>query len=135
MVNCISNKEKGVFIDLRNGIIQYTTPHGGIHKSRLGKKERDLLLFLIEHKGSIITKNKILEHVWRDRVVCENTASVTLSNIRKIFRKADEDCACLRTVSGVGYVFSPEKSGFVLDCRDMTFDFLSQSYFETSAFV
>ncbi|MCX9134851.1 helix-turn-helix domain-containing protein [Aeromonas veronii] len=109
------NKKKAVTFDLHSGIVEYVTSNGAIQRSRLGKKERHLLLFLIENQNKIVSKENILESVWHDRVVCENTASVTLSNIRKFLKKADEDCACLTTISGSGYVFIPSKSGFILE--------------------
>lgn len=123
MVNCMFNKSKGVFFDLHNGVVQYCTNHGTMQRSRLGKKEKALLLFLIANQNKILSKEVILEQIWHDRIVCENTASVTLSNIRRLLKKADEDCACLTTVSGSGYIFNPAKSGFTLESRDLSLQF------------
>lgn len=109
------NKNKAVTFDLHGGIVEYINSGGGIQRSRLGRNERNLLFFLIANQNKIVSKEDILESVWHDRVVCENTASVTLSNIRKFLKKADEDCACLTTISGVGYIFMPSKSGFILE--------------------
>lgn len=120
MINFMINKDKDVVFDLHNGIVHYITGDGINKRSRLGRKERALLLFLIENQNKIISKDLILEKVWHDRIVFENTASVTLSNIRRLLRKADEDCACLTTISGSGYIFIPNKSGFTLESRAIT---------------
>lgn len=120
MVNSMINRQKGVLFDLQNGVVQYITSNGVTRRSRLGKKEKELLLFLIANQNKILSKDVILEEIWHDRLVCENTASVTLSNIRRLLKKADEDCACLTTISGTGYIFNPSKSGFTLEERDLS---------------
>lgn len=119
MINYMLNKKRGVVFDLSSGIVQYKTPHGAIQRSRMGKKEKALLLFLIENQNKVISKDLILEKIWHDRIVGENTASVTLSNIRRLLKKADEDCSCLITISGAGYIFNPSKSGFVFETESI----------------
>ncbi|MFQ2112437.1 transcriptional regulator [Aeromonas veronii] len=117
------DKNRRVFFDLHNRVVQYSTNNGTMQRSRLGGKERALLIFLIENQNKIVSKEVILEKVWHERIVCENTVSVTLSSIRRLLKKADEDCACLTTVSGLGYIFNPEKSGFILESRDLSLRF------------
>lgn len=109
------NRDKGVTFDLQNGIVEYRALGGLLVQSRLGKKDRDVLIYLINNVGRLISKDEILHSVWTNRIVCDNTVSVSLSNIRKFLRKADEDCSCLTNVSGSGYIFNPAKSGFRLE--------------------
>ncbi|HDN9005303.1 MULTISPECIES: winged helix-turn-helix domain-containing protein [Aeromonas] len=109
------NRDKGVTFDLQNGIVEYKALGGLLVQSRLGKKDRDVLIYLINNVGRLISKDEILHSVWTNRIVCDNTVSVSLSNIRKFLRKADEDCSCLTNVSGSGYIFNPAKSGFRLE--------------------
>ncbi|UXB11878.1 hypothetical protein GP476_10620 [Aeromonas dhakensis] len=109
------NKNKSVLIDLQTGIIEYKVSSGNKMQSRLGKKDRDVLIYLINNVDRLVSKDEILESVWSNRIVCDNTVSVSLSNIRKFLKKADEDCSCLTNISGAGYIFSPSKSGFKLE--------------------
>lgn len=114
MYTMMTNKKKGVTFDIASGIVQYRANDNSVIQSKLGKKEREVLVFLVKNIGRIVSKEDILQNVWTNRIVCENTASVALSNIRKLLRKADNDCACLVSVSGSGYIFNPAKSGFSL---------------------
>lgn len=109
------NKSKSVFFDLQTGIVEYKVISGNTMQSRLGKKDREVLMFLIKNIDRLVSKDQILESVWSNRIVCDNTVSVSLSNIRKFLKKADEDCSCLTNISGSGYIFSPGKSGFKLE--------------------
>lgn len=115
MYSMMINKEKGVSFYLQTGIVEYSIFGGGVMQSRLGKKERDVLIYLIDNNNRLISKDEILHKVWINRIVCENTVAVALSNIRKFLKKADENCACLTNISGSGYIFNPAKSGFKLE--------------------
>lgn len=126
MYTMMTNKKRGVTFDIATGIVQYKTQDNSVMQSKLGKKEREVLAFLVRNIGRIVSKEDILQHVWANRIVCENTASVALSNIRKLLRKADCDCACLISVSGSGYIFNPAKSGFLLMKNEGGFFSLTQ---------
>jgi len=69
----------------------------------------------IDEGAKILSKDEILNSVWHGRIVCENTVSVALSNIRKLLRRVDPDCRCLVTVARAGYIFYPYRSGFTID--------------------
>ncbi|MGL5345462.1 MAG: winged helix-turn-helix domain-containing protein [Plesiomonas sp.] len=109
------NKNKCISFDLETGVVDYQMDNGNMMRSRLGKKDRDVLNYLVRNVGRIISKEDILEAVWSHRIVCDNTVSVALSNVRKMLKKADEDCSCLTNISGAGYIFDPRKSGFKLE--------------------
>ncbi|WP_421307199.1 winged helix-turn-helix domain-containing protein [Aeromonas veronii] len=115
MYSKMINKSMCVSFDLQTGIVEYKVSNGNLMCSRLGKKDKDVLNFLIRNVGRLISKEEILENVWSNRIVCDNTVAVSLSNIRKFLKKADEDCSCLTNVSGSGYIFNPAKSGFRLE--------------------
>lgn len=106
---------KKVLINLQSGIVEYKLANGNTMLSRLGKKDLEVLLYLIEHVGRIVSKDEILETVWANKIVGDNTVSVALSNIRRFLKKADEDCSCLTNLSGSGYIFVPSRSGFKLE--------------------
>lgn len=110
------NRDKNVNIDLINGM--FTIPMQGCDKIqviKMGFGEVGVLRYLVNRQGSLVSKDEILSSVWDGRVVCENTVSVALSNLRKLLRRSDLDCRCLVTVTGSGYIFYPHRSGFELE--------------------
>lgn len=76
----------------------------------LSRIEYRLLLYLIENKNRVLSKEQILEHVWdsEGKFVDDNTVSV---NIRRLRTKIEEDAAkpeLLKTVHGAGYLWKEE---------------------------
>lgn len=74
------------------------------------KIEYKLLLYFMEHKNQVLSKEQILENIWDSdgKFVDENTVSV---NIRRLRRKIEEDPAepmLLQTVYGMGYIWKEE---------------------------
>ena len=68
-------------------------------------QEYRLLLYLMENKGQVLSKEQILSQLWdgQGRFVDENTVSV---NIRRLRLKIEKDPASpeiIRTVHGLGY--------------------------------
>lgn len=73
----------------------------------LSRVEYQLLLYLMENRNRVLSKEQILEHVWdsQGKFVDENTLSV---NIRRLRAKIEEDPghpARIQTVHGIGYVW------------------------------
>lgn len=72
--------------------------------------EYRLLLYLIENKNRVLSKDQILEHIWDSggKFVDDNTVSV---NIRRLRTKIEEDASnprFLKTVYGLGYLWKEE---------------------------
>ncbi|MDR0592630.1 MAG: response regulator transcription factor [Bifidobacteriaceae bacterium] len=67
--------------------------------------EFDLLVFLAESPRTVLTREKLLEHVW-DWVDASGTRTVD-SHIKAVRRKLGADL--IRTVHGVGYAFEPNE--------------------------
>lgn len=111
----LTHKEKDSIIDLELGVARFLMGDCVYRTIKIGKRECKLLLLLVERRGSVISKNDILCNVWKDSIVGENTVVVALSNIRKLIRRFDEECRCLMTISGKGYIFYPERSGFLVE--------------------
>jgi two-component system, OmpR family, response regulator ArlR len=77
---------------------------------QLTKKEYDLLLYLSENKGIVLSRDKILESVWGfDYYGDTNVVDVYVRYIRS---KVDERCGIkyIHTVRGVGYMINFEPS-------------------------
>src|SRR5437667_308762 len=58
---------------------------------------------LIDARGAIVDKDRLMRRVWPDRVVEENNLQAQISALRKVFG-ADRDL--IRTVAGRGYQFT-----------------------------
>ena len=69
----------------------------------LGGRAFDTLIALIDARGSIVDKDRLMRRVWPDRVVEENNLQAQISALRKVFG-ADRDL--IRTVAGRGYQFT-----------------------------
>ncbi|CAM2154235.1 Winged helix-turn-helix domain-containing protein [Pararobbsia alpina] len=75
--------------------------HRGV-KVDLGARAFDLLLLLVESRGIVVSKDEIVQRVWNNRVVEDNTVEVQISALR---RALGEDRLAIRTISGRGYQF------------------------------
>ena len=64
-------------------------------------KEFQLVEYLLRHKGEVISKDRLLDHVWSDESrVQHNTVETFIANTRK---KLGEHEAVIKTVRGYGY--------------------------------
>src|SRR6201988_765302 len=71
----------------------------------LGCRAFDLLLALIEARGTILSKDVLMARVWSGRVVEENNLHAQIVVLRKIL---GTERNLIRTVSGRGYQFAGE---------------------------
>ena len=69
----------------------------------LGSRAFDLLVVLLETRGSLITKDEIMRRVWPSTVVDECNLRVQMSALRKVL---GEDREIIKTIPGRGYVFA-----------------------------
>lgn len=68
----------------------------------------DVLRYLIEQRGRLVTKEELLDNVWGDRFVSESALTTRIKQAR---RAIDDDGAtqwAIKTVHGRGYRFLPE---------------------------
>lgn len=68
-------------------------------------KTFDLLTFLLENNGRILSKDEILEKVWEGQFVEEANLSVQISALRKALGEKKDSPHFLVTVPGKGYKF------------------------------
>jgi DNA-binding response OmpR family regulator len=89
--------------------LQLTTPDKTI---RLTLMEADLLRYLVQNQGRIISRKELLEQVWR---VHEDTDTRAIDNFMVRLRRYIEDNPAepvfLETVRGIGYRFLPRVPG------------------------
>jgi adenylate cyclase len=70
----------------------------------LRAKSFDVLLYLARHPGRIVSKDELIEAVWPDVFVTENSLVQCISDIRAALR--DDGQAILKTVARRGYLFA-----------------------------
>ena len=67
-------------------------------------KEYKMLLYLLENKGRVITKDELLKSVWEDEFIGEGTLSVHARHLREKIEKDPNNPEIIKTVWGVGYI-------------------------------
>lgn len=76
----------------------------GDEKISLSKNEYRILLILMENKGRVVSREKLMEQLWQtDCFVDENTLSVNVNRLRKRLESAGL-CDFIKTKFGVGYL-------------------------------
>jgi adenylate cyclase len=72
----------------------------------LGLRAAEILLVFLERPGELITKNEIMEAVWRDTVVEESNLTVQISALRRALDVDGASETCIQTVPRRGYRFT-----------------------------
>jgi len=77
----------------------------------ISKTEYALLEYLMRHKDIVLSKDKIINHVWNyDADVLPNTVEVYIGYLRnKIDKPFKNSLPLIRTVRGFGYILSDKK--------------------------
>ncbi len=74
---------------------------------RLTRKEFDLLRYLVEHRGEVITRDRLLDEVWGyERYPTTRTVDTHILRLRHKFEKDPERPAYILTAHGQGYRFA-----------------------------
>jgi DNA-binding response OmpR family regulator len=78
---------------------------------RLTRKEFDLLRYLVEHPGEVITRDRLLDEVWGyERFPTTRTVDTHVLRLRQKFEDDPERPAHILTAHGQGYRFVTERS-------------------------
>lgn len=91
----------------------------------LSSKAFEILVFLIENRGSVVSKSVLLDAVWRDQFVEENNLTVHIAALRKALGEKKGDNRYIVTVPGEGYKFvaepvRPETHAIVIENRTVS---------------
>jgi two-component system alkaline phosphatase synthesis response regulator PhoP len=82
----------------------------GGHEVRLTRKEFDLLRYLVEHPGEVITRDRLLDEVWGyERFPTTRTVDTHILRLRQKFEDDPERPVHILTAHGQGYRFVAEK--------------------------
>ena len=76
----------------------------GSEEITLQPKPFEVLSYLVEHHGRLVTKNALIESVWRDAAVTDNSLAQCLVEIRRALDDSTQQL--IRTVARRGYVFA-----------------------------
>ena len=78
-------------------------------KIELSKNEYHILLTLMQNKGKVVSREKLMEVLWEtDSFVEENTLSVNVGRLRKKLEAAGLS-DFINTKFGVGYILGEEQ--------------------------
>ena len=79
------------------------------HAVDLTLKEFEILKILIKNKGSIITREVLLDRIWGYEYIGETrTVDVHIRHLRQKIEKDDKNPMFIQTIRGVGYKFLSE---------------------------
>lgn len=86
----------GIVIDKKRRVVTCNT-----EEIDLSVAEYELLLYMMQHKGKTVTREKILESVWdvKGNYVNNNTLTVTMKRLRDKLQQP----SCIKTIRSVGY--------------------------------
>ncbi|MDE6905753.1 MAG: response regulator transcription factor [Lachnospiraceae bacterium] len=76
----------------------------------LSKLEYRLLLYLVENKNHVLSKEQILNQLWdrEGKYVDDNTVSVNISRLRTKIEKDASSPKFIKTIHGIGYIWKEE---------------------------
>ncbi|HVT50815.1 MAG TPA: winged helix-turn-helix domain-containing protein, partial [Dongiaceae bacterium] len=77
----------------------------GAEPVALGPQVFDLLLYLLQNRTRVVSKDDLLEAVWRGRIVSESTLTSHINAVRKAIGDTGGEQRLLRTVARKGYRF------------------------------
>lgn len=68
----------------------------------LSKKSFDMLLFLLQRQGELITKNELSAAVWPNQFITDSALNKQISRLRNTFDVSDCNESIIETVRGIG---------------------------------
>ena len=94
-----------VFADIELDRAAHSVSRGN-KEVRLGPTEFRLLVFFLENRGRVLSRQQLIDGVWgRGSVIDERTVDVHIGRLRKALIQSEADEDPVRTVRGGGYVF------------------------------
>lgn len=102
-----SSSSKSTTYELPGGITLDTNTHKLVVNGEavsLKDMEYKLLLYLVENRGCVVTKDELLKNVWNDEFIGEGTIAVHIRHLREKTEKDPKDPLIIKTIWGVGYI-------------------------------
>jgi DNA-binding winged helix-turn-helix (wHTH) protein len=71
----------------------------------LNRRAFDVLLYLVQNPGRVLTRDELLKNVWPETFVYENSLAQSISALRRALEEKPGDNSCIVTMPGRGYQF------------------------------
>lgn len=93
---------RGLCVDTERGVVMREGK-----EVNLSALEYRLLLFFLNNRGIILSRNRLLEEIWdaSGKFVNDNTLTVYIKRLREKIEKNPQEPEILKTVRGLGYKF------------------------------
>lgn len=75
------------------------------HPVPLTPRTFDSLVYLVEHQGELLSKDRLMAAIWPDTIVSENNLNQKISTLRQALGERPGDHRFIVTVPGRGYRF------------------------------
>ncbi|WP_410824356.1 winged helix-turn-helix domain-containing tetratricopeptide repeat protein [Methylobacterium oryzisoli] len=80
----------------------------GSQRIAVGPQVFDLLLYLLLNRARVVSKDDLLDAVWKGRIVSESTLTSHINAVRRVIGDSGEDQRLVRTVARKGFRFVGE---------------------------
>ena len=71
----------------------------------LQTKQFDLLVYFVRNRGTVLTRDQLLQHVWDYEYIGTRTIDVHVRWLREKLEEDPSNPKLIQTVRGIGYVF------------------------------
>ncbi len=88
-------------VDLRRDLIE---THG--NRIKIEPRAMQVLAYLVEHAGEVVSREQILEAVWEGTFVTDEVLTNAIGKLRRAFGEEANDSGLIQTVPKKGYVFN-----------------------------
>ena len=78
---------------------------GDRRPSPIGPQVFDLLVYLVQNREHVVSKDDLLEAVWSGRIVSESTLTSHINAVRKAIGDSGEEQRLVRTIARKGFRF------------------------------
>src|SRR4051794_31295190 len=76
----------------------------GLEELKLRPKSFEVLTYLVEHHGRLVTKRALMDSIWSDTATTDNSLAQCMTEIRQALN--DDSQTSIRTIARRGYVFA-----------------------------
>ncbi len=94
-------------LDDKKQTLHHQGSDGDCEEIEITRINYQVLLFFIQNRSAVVTKDQIIESVWQGKMVTENSIDQSISKIRKSLAEFD-DRVIIKTAYGKGLEFAPE---------------------------